>query len=59
MCKYYIYMILIPIHLDWVTFSRFKNIEMGRVDIKGSPYAGSNKAYAAFGSSRVLAILRE
>ena len=28
--------------------------------IKSSPYAGSNyKAYAAFGSSRVLATLRE
>ena len=27
--------------------------------IECSPYAGSNKAYAAFGSSRVLATLRE
>ena len=27
--------------------------------VKCSPYAGSNKAYAAFGSSRVLATPRE
>ena len=29
------------------------------ISIKCSPYAGSNKAYAAFGSSRVLATPRE
>ena len=57
--KYYIYIILIPIHLDWVTISSLKTLESGNMGIKCSPYAGSNKAYAAFGSSRVLATLRE
>ena len=52
--------VVIQIHLDWVTISSFKNIEIGKyIGIKCSPYAGSNKAYAAFGSSRVLATLRE
>ena len=44
------------IHLDWVTISCFKNIETGKTWRR---YAGSNKSYAAFGSSRLLAILRE
>ena len=57
--KYYIDIISIPIHLDWVTNSSYKNIEIGNRSIKCSPYAGSNKAYAAFGSSRVLATPRE
>ena len=58
--KCYIYIILIPIHLDWVTISSLKNLEKsGNIGIKCSPYAASNKAYAAFGSSRVLATLRE
>ena len=33
----YIYLISIPIHLNWVTNSCFKNIEIGR-DIKSSAY---------------------
>ena len=53
--KYYIYIILIPIHVDWVTIACFKNFEIG----KCSPYAGSNKAYTSFDGSRVLATLRE
>ena len=36
-----------------------KTLKSGNIGIKCSPYAGSNKAYAAFGSSRVLATLRE
>ena len=28
--EYYIYIILIPIHLDWVTISSFKNIAIGK-----------------------------
>ena len=32
--KYYIDIISIPIHLDWVTISSFKNIEIGKYKYK-------------------------
>ena len=44
--KYYIYIILIPIHLDWVNISCTKNVEIGIDD-----------RCAAFDSSRVLATI--
>ena len=34
----------------------YKALKSGKIDIKCSPYAGSNKAYAAFDSSRVLSV---
>ena len=46
--------ILLPIHLD-----RSKTSKSGMIDIKCSPYAGSNNAYAAFDSYGVFATLRE
>ena len=50
---------MLPIHLDLVTISSFKTLKSGNIGIKCSPYAGSNKAYTPFGSSHVLATLRE
>ena len=58
--EYYVYIILIPIHLDWVIISCPKNTEIGEdIYMRCSPYAGSNSSYAAFDSSGVLATLRE
>ena len=44
--QYYIYIILKTIQLDWVTIYCFKKppSKSGKIDIKCSPYAGSNKA---------------
>ena len=46
----------VPIKKEIMTLKTSKS---GKIGTKGCPYAGSNKAYAAFDSSRVLETLGE